>query len=132
MKHHIHAKLSDLSIERNDLRVVGIPVSRNHLDATQTKFVVATSHFFDHQINSLLERPACQPGNRIQNTEAVKPFWSLAAYISTIVIVFANIIKVLIRQLPGMNIQQWSKYKGYVHLTCIQACHYSLGVLSRF
>ena len=33
MKHHIHAKLSDLSIERNDLRVVGIPVGRDHLDA---------------------------------------------------------------------------------------------------
>ena len=65
MEHHIHAKLGNLLIERDDFWIVGIPVRWNHLDAAQTKFVVTAPHFFDHQVNRLFERTTCQLRNRI-------------------------------------------------------------------
>ena len=66
---NIHTKFSNLLIERHDLWVIGIPMGRNHLDSTQTEFVVTAPHFFDHEINGLFERTTCQLRNRIQYTE---------------------------------------------------------------
>ena len=131
VKHDVHTELRDRLIEWNDLGVVGVPVGRDHLDAAQAKLVIATPHLFDHQLDSPFERAACQPGDRIQDAEAVKPFWSATAQISTIVVMHANVVKMLIRQLRGAYVEQRGKNESLFHFTYVQASHYSLGTLFR-
>jgi hypothetical protein len=132
MKYYIHTEASDFLIERDDLRVIRVPVSGNHLDTAQAKLVVAALHFFDHKTNCVFERAMSQLRDRIQNAETVKTLRRLATYVSAIVVVGANVIKMLSRKFRGVNIEQGRKNEGDIHITRVQAGYYSVSAFSGF
>src|SRR5581483_3115266 len=75
----------------------------------------------DHQIHGSVERAAAEPGRRVEDAEGEQLVRLAATDVGAVVVVGADVVEVLVHELPGVHVDQRGEDESLVYPALIKA-----------